>query len=179
MNNYQKNRFVKRMITSMFNTIRTKEIAVLGFAFKADTSDTRETPAIDVCRALLNEDAVLRIYDPKVPENQLFDDLALNKFEWDQPRTASLRRVNTIMRSGVTVTESAMAAVTDAHAVAVLTEWREFKELDWHAVHSVMKQPAFVFDGRNILDHDELRKIGFIVYALGRPLDPFVQQTMQ
>ena len=178
INDYQKNRFVKRMITSMFNTIRTKQIAVLGFAFKADTGDTRETPAIDVCRALIDEDAVLRIYDPKVEADQIYRDLSLNKFEWDHPRLTSLRRVNSVVKTAVTRCESAMDAVANSHAVAILTEWSEFKTLDWCAIYESMTKPAFLFDGRNILDHDKLREIGFVVYALGKPLDPFLCQTM-
>lgn len=85
MNDYQKDRFVKRMITSMFNTIRNKDIALFGFAFKKDTGDTRETPAIDVCKGLMLEGAKLRIYDPKVTEEQVKLDLSLDKFQWDAP----------------------------------------------------------------------------------------------
>ena len=85
MNDYQKDRFVKRMITSMFNTIRNKDIALFGFAFKKDTGDTRETPAIDVCKGLIEEGAKLRIYDPKVSEEQMRLDLSLDKFQWDAP----------------------------------------------------------------------------------------------
>ena len=83
MNDYQKDRFVKRMITSMFNTIRNKDLALFGFAFKKDTGDTRETPAIDVCKGLMDEGAKLRIYDPKVSEEQIKLDLSLDKFQWD------------------------------------------------------------------------------------------------
>ena len=74
----------------------------------------------------------------------------------------------------VIASESALEAAKGAHAIAVLTEWDEFKTLDWKAVLDGMQRPAFVFDGRNILDHDHLRELGFIVYALGKPLDPFI-----
>jgi hypothetical protein len=85
MNDYQKDRFVKRMISSMFNTIRNKDIALFGFAFKKDTGDTRETPAVDVCKGLMDEGAKLRIYDPQVTEEQVKLDLSLSKFQWDAP----------------------------------------------------------------------------------------------
>lgn len=91
MNDYQKDRFVKRMITSMFNTIRNKDIALFGFAFKKDTGDTRETPAIDVCKGLIEEGAKLRIYDPKVSEEQMRLDLSLDKFQWDAPKNTLKR----------------------------------------------------------------------------------------
>jgi hypothetical protein len=91
MNDYQKDRFVKRMISSMFNTIRNKDIALFGFAFKKDTGDTRETPAIDVCKGLMEEGAKLRIYDPKVSEDQVKLDLSLDKFQWDAPQNTLKR----------------------------------------------------------------------------------------
>lgn len=174
MNDYQKDRFVKRMISSMFNTIRNKDIALLGFAFKKDTGDTRETPAIDVCKGLMEEGAKLRIYDPQVTFKQIKQDLSLDPFEWDAPSHTIERKENKAADEQVCAKNTAMEAVKGAHAVAVLTEWDEFKTLDWKAVLGEMQRPAFVFDGRNVLDHDHLRELGFIVYALGKPLDPFI-----
>jgi len=171
MNDYQKNRFVKRMISSMFNTISGKKLAILGFAFKKDTGDTRETPAIDVCQGLMDDGAKCCIYDPQVKEQQIFRDMATAKFEWDHPTVKS--GVNPYETQLSTVSD-AYAACDGAHAVSVLTEWDEFKTLDWQKVYDSMVKPAFVFDGRNILDHDKLRSIGYIVYGLGKPLDPFV-----
>ena len=107
-------------------------------------------------------------------ESQIFRDLSLNKFEWDHPRCNSLRRVNSVVQTAVSRVESAVVACDNAHAVAVLTEWKEFRALDWAAIYEVMKKPAFVFDGRNVLDHDALRALGFIVYAVGKPLDAFL-----
>lgn len=173
MNDYQKQRFVERVISAMFNTIKKKKIAVYGFAFKKDTGDTRETPAIDVCRGLMADGADVCIYDPKVEDSQVRLDLATPKFEWDHP----VARASPITEDRIKTTKNPMEAVNGAHAICVLTEWDEFKEYDYQKVYESMVKPAFIFDGRNILDHEKLRKIGFVVYALGKPLDPFIQNN--
>ena len=172
MNDYQKDRFVRRVISSMFNTITNKKLAVLGFAFKKDTGDTRETPAIDVCRGFLNDRANVFVYDPKVEPEQVYSEVALDKFAWDHPMAAA--STDNVKKS-ITCCADAYKAAKDAHAVCILTEWDEFKALDWGKIYESMVKPAFVFDGRNILDHAKLKDIGFIVYALGQPLDAFVQ----
>ncbi|BDA43347.1 UDP-glucose 6-dehydrogenase 1 [Coccomyxa sp. Obi] len=174
INDYQKQRFVERMIDAMFNTISGKKIAVLGFAFKKDTGDTRETPAIDVCKGLLSDNAKINIYDPKVTEAQIHNDLSLGKFMWDHPTTGGAASPR---QNAVSVFKDAYEACKDSHALAVLTEWDEFKALNYQKIYDSMMKPAFVFDGRNILDHAKLREIGFIVYALGKPLDPFLQRN--
>ena len=158
MNDYQKSRFVKRVVSAMFNTIRNKKIAMLGFAFKKDTGDTRETPAIDVGRGLIEDGAKLAIYDPKVSDEQIAMDMEG-------------------MTDNITCYKSAMEALDGAHAVTIMTEWDEFKAYDWKEIYGVMQKPAFVFDGRNILDHERLKEIGFIVYALGKPIDPFLKSA--
>ena len=173
MNDYQKERFVHRVISACFNTIKSKKIGIYGFAFKKDTGDTRETPAIDVCKGLMDDGANLCIYDPQVDETQIRVDLATAKFEWDHPGVKS----SPAQIDAITVATSAMEVATGAHALCILTEWDEFKSLDYQAVYDVMVKPAFVFDGRNVLDHEKLREIGFIVYALGKPLEPFLQQS--
>jgi UDPglucose 6-dehydrogenase len=174
MNDYQKERFVQRVISACFNTIKNKKMGILGFAFKKDTGDTRETPAIDVCKGLMKDGANLCIYDPQVNENQIRVDLATAKFEWDHPGVKSSPSQN---MESITVANSAMDAARGAHALCILTEWDEFKEYDYQEVYDSMVKPAFIFDGRNILDHQKLRDIGFIVYALGKPLDPFLQNN--
>jgi UDPglucose 6-dehydrogenase len=178
INDYQKSRFVNRVVSSMFNTVAGKKLAVLGFAFKKDTGDTRETPAIDVCRGLLRDKAVISIYDPQVTEEQVQRDLAMNQFDWDHPR--HLQPPLTLMSpsdlaSQVAVVSDAYEAARDAHAVCVLTEWDEFGSLDYHRMFDAMQKPAFVFDGRNVLDVDKLREIGFVVYAIGKPLDNWLK----
>ncbi|KAI3438594.1 hypothetical protein D9Q98_001018 [Chlorella vulgaris] len=172
MNDFQKQRFVERVISAMFNTISKKKIAVFGFAFKKDTGDTRETPAIDVCRGLMADGANLCVYDPEVEDKQIYQDLGTEKFEWDHPSPRSAP----IPKTAIAISHDAMEAARDAHAICVLTEWDRFKNYDYQAIYDNMVKPAFIFDGRNILDHAKLREIGFIVYALGKPLDPFLQK---
>ena len=116
--------------------------------------------------------ARLCIYDPKVTEAQVRLDLATAKFEWDHPVAKA-----TPLKDSVEVLTDPMEAARGAHAICVLTEWDEFKAYDYQAVYDAMVKPAFIFDGRNILDHAKLRDIGFIVYALGKPLDPFLQNN--
>lgn len=151
MNDYQKHRFGRRIISTMFNTVSDKKIAVLGFAFKKDTNDTRESAAIYVCKDLIDEQANVSIYDPKVPEAQIRRDLGLA-----EDATA------------VTICDDAYEATKDAHAVLILTEWDEFKALDFKKIYDQMNLPAFLFDGRNLLDLDALRAIGFEATGIGR-----------
>ena len=148
MNAYQQQRFVERMIGAMFNTLAQKRIAVFGFAFKADTGDTRESPAIGVARGLLDERARVVVTDPKALINARHD-LAGAGDE-------------------VEFCEDPYEAAAGAHAIALLTEWDEYRRLDYKRIYRGMEKPAFVFDGRNILDHGALRALGFNVYPLGK-----------
>lgn len=173
INDYQKSRFVNRVVSSMFNTVSGKKIAVLGFAFKKDTGDTRETPAIEVCNGLIGDNAKLSIYDPKVTEDQIRRDLAMNKFDWDHP--AHLQPMGASDPKQLSVVSDAYEAAKDAHGVCIITEWDEFKTLDYQKIYDNMQKPAFIFDGRNVINAEELRKIGFIVYSIGKPLDPWVK----
>ncbi len=153
MNDWQKHRFAERVLRTLFNTVTGKRIGVLGFAFKKDTNDTRESAAIFVCQDLIEERAKLSIYDPKVGSAQICKDLAI---ESDHPN--------------VEFATSAAQAAVGAHALLVLTEWDEFRELDFEAIYESMVKPAWIFDGRSLLDHAKLRKIGFKVYSIGKPL---------
>ncbi len=155
INDWQKDRFVSRMIRTMFNTVAGKRIAVLGFAFKKDTNDTRESAAIRVVASLLAEKAEVAIYDPKVSADEVRESLEYSGVEI--PADGSL-----------TVHADAYATLAGAHAIAILTEWDEFRDLDYAKVFAGMKKPAFVFDGRNILDHAALRGLGFEVHAIGK-----------
>eukprot|EP00884_Botryococcus_braunii_P014768 jgi/Botrbrau1/23292/Bobra.0102s0033.1 len=180
INDYQKQRFVEVVISSMFNTISGKQIAILGFAFKKDTGDTRETPAINVCQGLLGDGAKLNVYDPKVDKDQVIRDLSAPKFTWDHPMMANGLPVHFSceeIERAVSVHEDPYQAMAGTHGVCVLTEWEEFKGYDWQKVYDTMSKPAFIFDGRNILNHAALRELGFIVYALGKPLEPFLQKN--
>ena len=151
MNDYQKHRFGQRVISTLFNTVSDKKIAVLGFAFKKDTNDTRESAAIYVCQDLIDEQANIAIYDPQVTEEQMRRDLKL-------PEDSK----------AVTISTDAYEACKDAHAVLILTEWDAFKELDFQQIYENMQQPAFLFDGRNILDLEALRAIGFEARGIGQ-----------
>jgi len=152
MNDWQKHRFAARIVRSLFNTVADKRIAVLGFAFKKDTNDTRESAAISVCRDLLAEQATVVVYDPKVPAAEIIADVC-------GKGPANPRLI---------VAASAAEAAVGAHALAVLTEWDEFKTLDYAKIFAAMQKPAFAFDGRNILDLLALRSIGFRAFGIGR-----------
>jgi UDPglucose 6-dehydrogenase len=157
MNDWQKHRFSARIVRSLFDTVADKKIAVFGFAFKKDTNDTRESPAIAVCRDLLAEQAQVTVYDPKVPAHEIRDEI-LGK---GAAATAA-------GGSRLTVAKSAYEAAMDAHAIAVATEWDEFKTLDYAKIFAGMCQPASIFDGRNILDLKKLAALGFRVHAVGK-----------
>jgi len=163
MNNYQKKRFSEKMVAKMFNTATGKKIAILGYAFKKDTGDVRETPSMFVVRDLLQEGARIHVYDPQVNREDMW-------IEMDY--TCGVNSSNTPgLEEAVTTSKDPYDACNGAHAMAILTEWDEFKNYDYEKIYASMAKPAFIFDGRNILDHDALRKIGFEVHAIGHP-DP-------
>jgi UDPglucose 6-dehydrogenase len=157
MNDYQKKRFAENIIHSLFNTVSGKKIAILGWAFKKDTNDTRESAAIYVTDHLLNDLAYVSVYDPQVPAKSMYADL-----NYLQTRPAAENQEN------LTVHSDPYLATKDAHAIAVITEWDEFKDLDWEKIYEGMQKPAFIFDGRNLLDHAKLTSIGFKVTAIGK-----------
>jgi len=152
MNNYQKRRFTKNIVKTLFNTVSGKKIAILGFAFKKDTNDTRETAAIRVCLDLIEEQANVAIYDPEVKKAKIKDDLKLSETQESQ----------------LAVHTDPYQACEGSHAIAILTEWDEFKNLDYHRIFQAMEKPAFLFDGRNILDIEAMRSIGFQIQGIGR-----------
>ena len=166
MNDHQKRRFSARIVRTMFHTVSDKRIAIWGFAFKKDTNDTRESAAISVCRDLLEERARLVIYDPRVSERQIRE--ALEGVFKDSNGVVS-ERDRQLLREHVTVAPDAYTAAHQTHAIAVLTEWDEFRTLDMSRVLAGMQRPAFVFDGRNIVDAARLTKLGFEVHSIGRP----------
>ncbi|MGA2052692.1 MAG: UDP-glucose 6-dehydrogenase [Opitutales bacterium] len=159
MNDHQKHRFTQRIVRTLYNTIAGKRLGVLGFAFKKDTNDTRESPAIQVCGDLLAEKARLAIYDPRVPAERIFSELGLVADAADGKAAGG---------GAVEVCTDAYAAARGAHALVVCTEWDEFKQLDFARVYREMRQPAFVFDGRNILDLAALRGLGFTAFGIGK-----------
>ncbi len=148
MNEYQTSRFVQTINKAMFNTLTNKRIAVFGFAFKANTSDTRETAALYVTQKLMMEKAHVVISDPKAIKNAKND---LKNYGDD-----------------IEFQEDPYKAAKSAHAIALITEWDLYKTLDYTKIYHEMEKPAFIFDGRNILDHEKLYKIGFEVYPIGK-----------
>lgn len=152
MNDWQKSRFTRQIVQSLFNTVSGKRIATLGFAFKKDTNDTRESPAIQIVRGLIEENADVVVYDPEVPADAIRRDVL------GEGRTDDRLQV----------ADSALEAARGAHALVVLTEWDEFRDLDFTAIYKGMHKPAFVFDGRNILPRAKLQEMGFRVFAIGK-----------
>lgn len=159
MNDHQKARFARNIIKTLYNTVSGKKITFMGWAFKKDTNDTRESAAIYVADHLLSENAEISVYDPKVGAEQVQDDL-----NYLNTRTES---ENAKLAKSIA---DPYAAAKDAHAIAVLTEWDEFKTYDWQRIYDAMLKPAHVFDGRNVLDHAQLKAIGFRVYAIGKAI---------
>jgi UDPglucose 6-dehydrogenase len=158
MNEYQEARFAANMVSSMFNTVAGKRIALFGAAFKAHTNDTRESPALEVCRELLEEHADIVMTDPHALENACLDLQELAK--------------------RVTFESDPYTAAREAHAIAILTEWPLYTELDYEKIYESMIKPAFIFDGRNLLNHKKLYDIGFNVYPIGKPpLSRLVRQN--
>ncbi|MDA8564221.1 UDP-glucose 6-dehydrogenase [Mariniblastus sp.] len=165
MNDYQKYRFSTRIVKKMFNTVSNKKIAIWGFAFKKDTNDTRESAAIYICRDLLEERAKLTIYDPKVNIDQIRADLEYLIAGPNGELTESERE---LLQNNITVANSAEEAADGAHAIALMTEWDEFKEVNFETIYQSMMKPAFVFDGRNLLDNQALAEIGFDIESIGK-----------
>ncbi|MDN3667161.1 nucleotide sugar dehydrogenase [Algibacter miyuki] len=157
MNDHQKRRFSDRLIKTLYNTVSGKKIALLGWAFKKDTNDTRESAAIYVADHLLNEQANISVFDPKVPHAKVQTDL-----NYLNTRTEAENE------AGVISVDSPYEATKEAHAIAIMTEWDEFKGYDWHKIYANMKKPAFIFDGRNILDKTNMEHIGFEYYSIGQ-----------
>lgn len=156
MNDHQKRRFSRNIVQTLYNTVSGKKITFLGWAFKKDTNDTRESAAIYVADDLINEQANIGLYDPKVPFQQVLSDL-------DYLETRTTEENQKYIKSF----KNPYEACKDAHAVAILTEWDEFKDYDWQKIYDNMLKPAFIFDGRNILNAAKMKEIGFVYQAIG------------
>ena len=149
INDYQKERFILNMLGAMFNTLAGKKICLFGFAFKANTGDTRESPAILIAGRLVEEKADLIITDPQALKNAMI----------------ALSDIN----GQINYVEDPYDAAAGCDAIAVMTEWDMYAGLDFEKIYKSMTKPAFIFDGRNILDHEKLFEIGFNVYPTGKP----------
>jgi UDPglucose 6-dehydrogenase len=153
LNSWQQHRIARLVVQKLFGTVTGKRIAILGFAFKADTNDTRESPAIQICRDLLEEGAILAIYDPKVKKDQMIQDLDLDK---EELRDLCCLRADTPYE-----------ASHGADAVLILTEWDEFRHLDWTSLALSMRMPAWLFDSRGICNLDAARAAGLNIWNVG------------
>jgi UDPglucose 6-dehydrogenase len=156
MNDHQKRRFSNKIVQTLYNTVADKKITFLGWAFKKDTNDTRESAAIYVADDLINEQAKISVYDPKVSRSKMLSDL-----DYLETRTVDANS------KALSIYDNAYEACQGAHAIAILTEWDEFTTYDWQKIYDSMHKPAFLFDGRNILSAKELESIGFIYKAIG------------
>ena len=163
MNDHQKYRYAKSIISTLFNTVSGKKIAFLGWAFKKDTNDTRESAAIYVAEHLIEDGAEIHVYDPKVSEDKIKADMT---YLWEL-KGFTLDKIAQKIKQ-VFIHKNPLDALNMAHAIAVLTEWDEFKTYDWKAIYPKMYKPAFIFDGRNILDAKKLSAIGFKIKGIGK-----------
>jgi len=157
LNDHQKRRFSDNLISTLYNTVSGKKIAMLGWAFKKDTNDTRESAAIYVADHLLSEQAHIAVYDPKVSDKKTQADLNYLNTRSEQENMELTKTF-----------DDPYEATKDAHAIAIMTEWDEFKSYDWKKIYSQMKKPAFIFDGRNLLNKDEMTEIGFEYSSIGK-----------
>lgn len=169
LNDYQKHRFAKQIIDTLFNTVSGKKIAFLGWAFKKDTNDTRESAAIYVADELLQDKAEIHVYDPKISREQVYADLEYlqQHRRADTPYDAA-KLTSEEIHQLVIVHSDPYEAMQNAHAIAVLTEWDDFKAYDWQKIYTLMLKPAFVFDGRNILDPQTMQQLNFEYRAIGK-----------
>ena len=166
MNDWQKHRFTQHVITTLFNTVSGKKIAMLGWAFKKDTNDSRESAAIYVSDELLQDQAEVHVYDPQVSAARMIDDMMYLQMIKEGNGSHILKEED--IHTRLVIHPEPYDALKDAHAALVITEWDEFKTYDWQRIYDSMLKPAFLFDGRNILDADALREIGFDVYQVGK-----------
>ena len=157
INNWQKSRISKIIVNYLFGNISGKKIAILGFAFKANTNDTRQSPCIDICNDLLDEGAHLSIYDPKVENYKIKKDLE-NK---------NINLTNETYGGSLEICSSAREASMKSDAIVVLTEWEEFYSLDWHDLFQIMRKPSWIFDTRSCIDHKKAINAGFNIWQVG------------
>ena len=153
INSWQQSRFVELIVKTMFGTIASKTIAILGFAFKANTNDTRESPAIYICKKLIEEGAFLKIYDPKVKYSQIKKDLLCDEQK--------------VERGEWIYSNSIYETFNNADAAVFLTEWEEFELLNWEAIATKMRKPSWVFDTRSILNMEDVKKSGINIWQVG------------
>ena len=157
INDWQKDRISKLIVNKLFGTVSNKKISILGFAFKANTNDTRNSPSIKICKDLIEEGAILSIFDPKVDKTQIEKDLVTNSYD----------QVREIDEDFWIYPESLEDSIKDSHAIIILTEWEEFLQVNWSKLYEKMKRPAWIFDTRSIINIKEAENIVFKVWQVG------------
>ena len=157
INSWQQKRFIELIVKKMFGTLTSKKIAILGFAFKSNTNDTRESPAIFICKKLLEEGAFLKIYDPKVSAEQIDKDLGRN-IEY---------KSNSEEKKNWSFSNSLYETFKDTDAGIFITEWGEFQNLNWSKISPLMRKPAWIFDTRSILEIEEVKEHGINIWQVG------------
>ena len=160
INNYQSKRFAENIVKKLYNTVSDKIITIYGWAFKKNTNDSRESASIKIADILLDENAIINVYDPKVSKDQIISDIS-----------EVSKNKNYIKNKNLRIFNCPYKAAENSHAIAILTEWDEFIEYDWLKIYNTMLKPSNIFDGRNILDYKKLQSIGFSVFQIGKNLD--------
>ena len=153
------------IVEKLFGTLHGKKIGVLGFSFKANTNDTRESPAIDIVTDLLEEKAKISIFDPKVTKDSI--DLELKNFLF-KLKSKNMHNIENSELENWNYCEEISEVFNDADALIFLTEWEDFKLIEWEKVSSLMRYPAWIFDCRSIINTDKARKCGLNVWSLGK-----------
>ncbi len=156
INNWQKSRISKLIVDYLFGNVAGKKITILGFAFKSNTNDTRQSPSIQICKDLLLEGAEISIYDPKVEEEKMENDLKFVSCEVE----AEWQRKDSIEE-----------ASKDSDAIVVLTDWAEFNSINWEFIYTIMRKPSWVFDTRSCINYEKAKKAGFNVWMLGNSIE--------
>ncbi|KGG00342.1 MULTISPECIES: nucleotide sugar dehydrogenase [Prochlorococcus] len=156
INDWQQRRITKTIVEKLFGTVSDKKIAILGFAFKANTNDTRESPSISICHDLLEEGANLFIHDPKVKSDQI--NFILNE---------SIMNCATRVEGTWEYALSIDNAINDAHAIIILTEWEEYSKIKWLDKEDSLKKNVWIFDTRSIIDIEEIKKTKIKLWRLG------------
>jgi len=160
INQWQRRRIFELIVSKLFGTITGKKIGILGFAFKANTNDTRDSSAIQICEDLLNEGSHLIIYDPKVTKEQIEEDLSFKYENFDE--------INHFERNNFTVVNHIYDVFNNTDCVVVMTEWNDFYDIDWNLASKKMRKPGWVFDTRNIIDHSKVKESGLNLWAVGK-----------
>ncbi|KAH8584618.1 UDP-glucose 6-dehydrogenase [Cryptosporidium sp. chipmunk genotype I] len=182
LNEVQKTSFSAKIVKSMFNSLNNKKIAVLGFSFKKNTSDVRETPSGTICFELLREGANITIFDPQSKKSEMISELSKygirymsyqniqqNEVTVDLEQTEQEIVSNYLSHNNIQISSELETAVQGSHALVFCTDWKTFKEINFQQAFNNMEKPAFIFDGRNFLHHHQLFEIGFNVFPIGMP----------